>query len=401
MDSIAANGVRFELAYCTSPVCGPSRSSLLTGRMPHETGVNVNMQKGKPGIPTMGEIFGGAGYTTAWAGAWGRLDGDLPGFKDLSPDRHSPMWESWLGNQLDSLIADQAIGFLQREHDRPFLLAVSLVNPHDITWWVRRKPVHCLNVDKFPPLPENFDVDPSEPELIQWCRERTEYGEENLYTKDWDADQWQAYLNTYYRMVERADREIGRILQVLRERGLENDTIIVFTSDHGEGMAAHRWVAKLALWENPVSVPLIVSWPGVTPTGVVDGTHLVSGVDILPTLCDYAQVSLQAPCTGISLRPWIENPTTPGRPFVVCEFTADRKDLSKQGRMLRTARYKYVAYSGVQPSEMLFDMETDPGETRNMVHDSASTQTLAHHRRLLCEWTENTNDDFRSWKTII
>lgn len=94
MDSIAANSVRFELDYCTSPVCGPSRSSLLTGRMPHETGVNVNMQKEKPGIPTMGKIFGDAGYTTAWAGAWGRLDGDLPGFKDLSPDRHCPMWKS-------------------------------------------------------------------------------------------------------------------------------------------------------------------------------------------------------------------------------------------------------------------------------------------------------------------
>jgi len=62
----------------------------------------------------MGKIFGDAGYTTAWAGAWGRLDGDLPGFKDLSPDRHSPMWKSWLGDQLDSLIADQAIEFIQR-----------------------------------------------------------------------------------------------------------------------------------------------------------------------------------------------------------------------------------------------------------------------------------------------
>ena len=154
-----------------------------------------------------------------------------------------------------------------------------MVNPHDITWWVRRKPVRYLNVDEFPPLPDNFKIDPSESELIQWCRERTEYGEENLYTKDWDADQWRAYLNTYYRLVERADHEIGR--------------------------------------------------------------------------------------------------------------------------MLRTARYKYVAYRGRQPSEMLFDMETDPGETKNMVHDSTSRQTLAHHRRLLCKWTEKMNDNFQSWKIGI
>ena len=91
-----------------------------------------------------------------------------------------------------------------------------MVNPHDIAWWVRREPVRYLNVDEFPLLPDNFNIDPSEPELIQWCRERTEYGEENLYTKDWDADQWRTYLNTYYRLVERADHEIGRMLRTAR-----------------------------------------------------------------------------------------------------------------------------------------------------------------------------------------
>ena len=393
MDSIATQGVRFELSYCTSPVCGPSRSSLLTGLMPHETGVNVNMQKQKPGIPTMGGIFGDAGYATAWAGAWGRLDDGISGFEDLTRDRRSPKWSGWVGEQLDGAIADQAIEFLRRPHERPFLLGVSLVNPHDICWWVRRKPVEHPNVDAFPPLPANFGVDPEEPGLVQWCRGRPTYGEENQYTRDWDANQWRAYLHEYYRLIQLADGEVGRILQVLRECGLEENTLIVFTSDHGEGMAAHRWISKLILWENPVSVPLIVSWKGVTPPGVVNRTHLASGTDVLPTLCDYAQVTAPQ-CTGISLRPCIEDPATAGREYLVCELGADRDDLSKKGRMVRTARYKYMAFSEGSNPELLFDMETDPGETRNLAHDPGIRQELTNHRRRLDEWIARTDDAF-------
>lgn len=152
MDSIAANGVRFELAYYLARLRTVSEQPTDWSHATRDRG-QCQYAKGKPGIPTMGEIFGDAGYTAAWAGAWGRLDGDLLEFKDLSPDRHSPMWKSRLGGQLDSLIADQAIEFIQRKHDRPFLLGVSLVNPHDITWWVRRDPVRYLNVDEFPRYP--------------------------------------------------------------------------------------------------------------------------------------------------------------------------------------------------------------------------------------------------------
>ena len=93
-----------------------------------------------------------------------------------------------------------------------------------------------------PPLPDNFAVDPREPEFIQLCRQRTYYGQEGTHTFDWDEEQWRNYLAAYNRFTEDVDVLIGRILGALRDGGLEKDTLVLFTSDHGEGMAAHRWV---------------------------------------------------------------------------------------------------------------------------------------------------------------
>jgi arylsulfatase A-like enzyme len=398
MDSIAANGVRFENSYCTSPVCGPSRSSLVTGRMPHETGVIYNGQSIKPGISNVGEILRQAGYETAWAGKWHLpasyprgQNATIPGFQYLAVPEGTKFQ---LGSQTDGPVADEAIKFLQRKHRKPFALGVSFHNPHDICWWVRQKPAKHLDAEKIPPLPENFDVAPNEPEFIQKCRERTYYGPEIQWTINWDTDQWRAYLHAYYRLTEEVDGVIGRVLTALREQGLEEDTLIVFTSDHGEGMAAHKWVVKLMFYEGPASVPLIVSWKGVTPSDVADKRHLVSGIDVLPTICDYAGVqSLQM--TGISLKPLIQDRNLHGREFVVSELAPDPKNRDMKGRMLRTHRYKYIAFSTGRNPEMLFDLETDPGETKNLAYGSTMKGGLERHRALLRHWMQQTHDDFK------
>ncbi len=397
MDSIAAAGVRFENSYCTSPVCGPSRSSLITGRMPHETGVNVNGQTPDPAMPNMGHIFRRAGYETAWAGKWhlpasyprgGKAA--IPGFEYLPIER-----PTGLGGQTDEPVADEAIKFLRRKHERPFLLSVSLHNPHDICAWTGRKPIDRPPIDQCPPLPDNFEVDPREPEFIQDCRRRTYYGPENQHTKNWDRDQWRRYLYAHYRFTEQVDKTIGRVLATLRQQGLAQNTLIVLTSDHGEGSAGHQWVVKLMLYEEPVTVPLVVSFPGHTPTGAVDRDHLVSGIDVVPTLCDYADVRPPENLTGTSLRPWIEDPKSPGREFVVSELQPFPKQPDRRGRMVRTDRYKYVAFSDGRDPEMLFDLKADPGETRNLARDTAMQAELKRHRDLLADWIKSTKDDFR------
>jgi len=396
MDSIAAHGVRFEKSYCTAPVCGPSRSSLVTSRMPHVTGVNVNGQTPDPSLPNMGRVFRDAGYATAWAGKWhlpkSYPQGPVPGFEYLPvPDGT----KFRLGAQTDAPVADEAIEFLRRRHERPFLLGVSLHNPHDICWSVREDPPAPIDERRLPPLPANFEIDPNEPEFIRVCRQRTKYGPEILYTKDWDETRWREYLYQYYRHAEEVDAEIGRILATLREQGLEDDTFIVFTSDHGEGAAAHHWVVKLMLYDEPATVPLVVSWKGVTPAGRVDRTHLVSGLDVLPTMCEYAGVRLRDDFEGTSLRPLIENPQLAGREFVVTELASDSQDLTKKGRMVRTRRYKYIAFSFGARREMLFDLVADPGEMKNLALGDSAQGELARHRALLRRWIAATGDDFQ------
>jgi len=391
MDALAASGVRFAQAYCAAPVCGPSRASLTTGRLPHETGVLVNDMTPDPTIANMGELFRQAGYYTAWSGRWHLPDHgpQLRGFECLH-DQEVALGRGTIG---DSHVTDVAIDFLQEQHEQPFFLGVSLCNPHDICGWIRNPSVPPSNDAGLPPLPPNFAIDPEESEFIGKCRRRTYYGDEGTHTWDWDELQWRTYLDAYYRFTEEVDVQIGRLLHTLRTTGLEDDTLVLFTSDHGEGMAAHRWVVKLMLYEEPTRVPFIVRWPGHIPAAVVDDHHLVSGLDVLPTLCDWAGVDYPE-VTGISLRPLVENPQQAGRPFLVSELCPDTEDLEMQARMLRTQRYKYLAFSEGQNPEMLFDLEEDPGETRNLALNANGQQELDRHRTLLQEWCIQTDDPF-------
>jgi len=390
MGALAQAGTLFRHSYCASPVCAPSRASLQTGRLPHETGVEWNGPGLPAHLPTLGEVLRPAGYETAWTGPWHIpeyfLNGDARGYRHLCPAGRG------LGTELDEFIVNQATQFLHEKHARPFFLGVSLLNPHDICYWIMQR--HPELLDRFsptgelPPLPENFAVDPAEPEFIQLCRQRDHYGNELQWTKTWDETDWRRYLAVYYRMVEHADASLGRILAAARQE----NTLVVFTSDHGEGCAAHRLVVKLMLYEEAATVPLIVSWPGRLPAGRVDETSLVSGIDIMPTLCDYAGVTPPAGLHGRSLR------TVADREFVVTELVPDTKRTELKGRLLRTRRFKYVVFSHGQRPEQLFDLEGDPGETRNLVTQPAFQDELHRHRSLLEQWAKQTADTFAASK---
>jgi arylsulfatase A-like enzyme len=110
-------------------------------------------------------------------------------------------------------------------------------------------------------------------------------------------------------MTEQVDWCIGRVLNALDDRGLRQNTLIVFTSDHGEGVAEHQLIVKLTPYDGAATVPMVWSWPGAIPEGAEDAVHPVSAIDIVPTLCDYAGVPCP-PVTGISLRPWISGDTS-------------------------------------------------------------------------------------------
>jgi len=403
MDRLAQRGVRFTQCYSTDPVCGPARGSLVTGRMPHEVGVIWNGDSPNPALPNMGHVFRQAGYETAWCGKWHLpesyvydFDG-IPGFDNVARPRETRNIYG-LGDLTDYLHAMDAVFLLRWELHKiglPWLFCVSLHNPHDICHWTRIPPKPHLNIDRYPPLPDNFAVPPDEPDVLTAIRSGMGAGtnQEIVRTTEWDDAHWRAYVEAYYHMTEQVDRAIGLILDALEEGGWADNTLVIFTSDHGDGCAAHHWAAKNSFYEEPMRVPLIISFPGKVPEGVVDEEHLVSGLDILPTMCDYAGV--EPPLVrGRSLRRIIEEPGAAWRDYLVGELTVGSREEPIRGRMVRTARHKYCVYSTGRKREQLFDMAADPGEMNDLSERTDMRDTVAEHRDMLREWLELTEDSF-------
>ena len=400
MDRLAARGVSFRKSYCAYPLCSPSRASLFTSRMPHEVGVEANDASRIPAdMPTMGAVLRKAGYSTAYAGKWhipvvypgyakpGRAAAVIPGF-DVLPlaGRVAKFGKGpTCGLKVDVAVADAAVKFLagRKGNAKPFALVASILNPHDICGLPRNKAEFARLVhpgDPLPPLPKNFKASDDEPSVLQRSRQ-----------KSWTEQQWRAYRGVYFRLVEAADTHIGQIMEALEKSGHADDTIVIFTSDHGEMNGSHQQKVKVKFYEEAAAVPLIVCVPGVTDKARVDKTHLVSGLDIMPTLCDYAGVKAPASLRGRSLRPLIDGKAVAWRDCVFSELVAG----GTPARMVRSARYKYIVYAAGQDREQLFDLDADPGETKNLVADASHARILEEHRRMLKQWCEETNDAFK------
>ncbi|MEX0883963.1 MAG: sulfatase-like hydrolase/transferase, partial [Cyclobacteriaceae bacterium] len=236
--------------------------------------------------------------------------------------------EAWdLGEDTDGPIADAAVNYIHDfDGEAPFLLAVSLHNPHDICHVPRRPDEYAKanELDSLPPLPPNFEIAEDEPEFLAEKRLMDHYGDELLLTKDYTAEDWRAYLYHYYRFTEMVDKEIGKIMVALKSKGLDENTIVVLTSEHGDGAAAHRWAAKLSLYEEASTVPFIIRWKGRVPSENINRKQLVSGIDLAPTLMDYAEIESSTQFTGKSLRPILEDPRKELREYLVVQLADDK-----------------------------------------------------------------------------
>jgi arylsulfatase A-like enzyme len=169
---------------------------------------------------------------------------------------------------------------------------------------------------------------------------------------------------------------------------LSANTVVVFTSDHGEMMGSHQLLSKQRLYEESAAVPLIIAPPGAKKG--LDKEHLVSGLDILPTVLDYASIAAPTSVQGLSLKPLVEGKSAPWRKFVASETSADG-----EARMIRTARYKFIVFATGDDREQFFDLEQDPGELKNLIADSALAGEVARHRGLLEQWMNDTKDTFK------
>jgi arylsulfatase A-like enzyme len=411
IDSIAANGMRFTRAYCANPLCVPSRSSMFTGRYPHEHGRQTNQTK--PSLdpmefPNMGMVLRQAGYVTGYCGKWHL---PFPG-KGKPADQSGFDFTSHLGGGgNDPQIAAPSIEFLRQNRDKPFLLVCSFMNPHNICQYGRSERLPDGDVGK----PSSLEQCPSAPANLEKAQHQSDIMETLWQSRlravrgrdkkkmfapldTWKADDWRRYRWAYYRMVELVDREVGKILAALREKGLEKNTVIIFTSDHGDGIGAHRWAQKNMFYDEVARIPLLVSQKGKTKTGTTDSLAN-NGIDLLPTVCDYAGAELPTKCRGISLRPLAEGKSSKHqRNYVVSSthFVQDKlangDSINLQGRMVRTDRYKYYIFDQGKQPEMLIDMQNDPGEMVNQATNPAFREILVRHRAYLREYAAETGD---------
>ena len=265
-------------------------------------------------------------------------------------------------------------------------MVASFLQPHDICEWLRLntempdKLRYPELADELPGLPDNFEYDTNEPAAIKNKRRGNEGTKGN-----WTPAHWRYYRWSYYRHIEFVDAEIGRVFSALEDFGYINDTLVILTSDHGEGLAHHQMTRKNTLYDEAAKVPLIISLPGRIAADRTDTTHLVSGLDIVPTICDYASVKSPPRMCGRSLRAILESSSAPWRDYVVSEVS------SNTGRMVRTAGYKYITYKD-DPVDQLFDMVKDPGEKKNLASLAEYASIVNRHKDLLRQWQGQLED---------
>ncbi|MDA1143059.1 MAG: sulfatase-like hydrolase/transferase [Planctomycetota bacterium] len=390
VDRLAESGVCFENAYCAFPLCTPSRASLFSGFMPHEIGV---MQNGNP-IPEelrdqeMGNLFNAAGYDCGYAGKWHVPEGSITeehGFRKLHD----------FG---DIGLAGACIEFLKEEREQPFLLVASYDNPHNICEWARQQNLPYGNIprvplDECPNLPANFAVQPFAPDALEFEKS---FNHEIHPTQHYTDEDWRHFRHAYFRLTEKVDAEIGRILDQVREQNLEENTLIIFTSDHGDGHGSHHWNQKSSLYEESIRIPFIVSFKGVTAADRKESGFVSNGLDILPTMCDYAGIEIPENLRGRSVRKLAEGHADNWREEVFVETSFPKPAYrGTQGRAVRTERFKYSVYSMGRYREQLIDMENDPGEMVNLAVESRYRGILQDHRDRLSRWCGETGDSFK------
>ncbi len=397
LDRLAARGTFFSRAYTPNPLCMPARNSIFTGRYPHETGITDNTKTtlDASAFVTMGTYFRQAGYQTAYFGKWHLA------YDEAATQTHG--FETLKTGHIDAENAALATTFLARKHDQPFLLVVSFLNPHNVCELARDQPLNNgpigepPSTEKLPPAPPNLAPPRNEPDTLAQIRAGY-HANPQFPVGNFNPQMWQALRWGYYRLIEKVDAEIGKVLDALKAAGLEENTLIVFTADHGECAGAHGFNQKTVFNEESARVPFIVSAPGQR-TGRVSEKFTNTGLDILPTMLDFASLPRPEKLPGVSLRPLaLGQPVTSWRDDVVVQnnmsqtFPVAGNVPTTEGRMIRADRYKYCVYVHGHYRESLVDLEKDPGEMNNLARDPAHRETLLAMRERLRKWGVETRD---------
>jgi len=394
IDRLAAESVVFENAVVATPVCTPSRHAFITGRWPHAIGVTRLHSELPLGAPTLATLFQNAGYATAAIGKmhWyrDRLGSEAFGFERIVDRKEwerglseaeratwqarKASWSRWRTSfgdrfniageplaiaperQLASFLVDETLRFIDDAKGRPFLAVSSFYEPHAPFTFPESFADRVLPEDITPP---SFDVAAaiaSVPGLAaKYATEAKRYGPIS-------EDQIRAMTASYLRSVAWVDDRIGELLAGLEERGLTDETVVVFWSDHGYLLGEHGLISKRLPFDEALRAPLFVRAPGWKPRREAG---LAQSIDLFPTLCELAAIDPPGSLAGRSLT------STVPRDEVFSEQIGDWASV-------RTTRWKLVLGASRRSGlDQLYDLVADPNENENLVADPANASTVA------------------------
>ena len=406
LDQLAAEGVWFEHAFTPIPTCCPARQSLLSGEWPDRHGGLWNYDNFLPvrpfDRPTWSEALRKSGYRTAYVGKWHvheSLDPTAFGYERYTPLADYRTWREaqglpdeetpgprWHGGRDPVLpeqarpawIADQAIAEMQRfaaEHPgRPWHLRLEFEEPH------------------LPNLPTQPFLDRYDPAAIEpWANFPDPFVDKPYIQRQmpvtwkidgWTWNDWRPLVHRYRAAVTEVDAAIGRVLAALEAMGLDGNTLVVYTSDHGDACGSHGMLDKHGtMYDEVVRVPLCVRWPGVTPAAHRTDAFTTHFLDLAATMYEAAGLAVPEHVQGRSLAPLLRGePPAEDQDAAFSVYNGQQFGLFVQ-RMVRTARWKYVW--NMTDVDELYDLAADPAELHNRIADPAAADALADLRHRL------------------
>ena len=427
MDRLAAEGLTFDAAYTPCGLCSPVRCSLLSGVYPHGHRVLTNVSLHpiraslEPEDDRLTPALKAAGYQLGAVGKWHVNDKKTPldfGFDDYVSLGDYTSWRRAQGlpipeamsdytvqrAELDPVpveqsqpawLCDRGIELLQRYAGRkaPFFLRIDFHGPHFPN--VVPEPFKSMyDPAGIPPWPNAADTLDGKP-AVQRIKQRHWQTE----GKDWAW--WQPLIATYLGEISLIDQEVGRVLDRLEALGLAEDTLVVWTTDHGDTIGAHGICNKdYTMYDEIYRVPMLARWPGVIAPGSRSGAVVHHFLDLFATFRDVAGAGPAEGTHGRSLAPLMQGeappPSWPEEAF--CQFHGSHMGLYSM-RLLRTPRFAYIYHTN--DIDELYDHETDPHELRNLAQDLRMTEVLAGLKRRMVHWMAATNDHLHNEWTVL
>lgn len=400
IDRIAREGANFKNAFCTTPLCSPSRASFLTGLYAHSNGIIDNTARNEQShqLKTFPWMLHESGYETAFLGKWhmGNDDSPRPGFdfwvsmkgqgEALDPQLNIDGKQEQVKGYVTDILTDYSLKFIAKKRSAPFLLYLSHKALHPNI--VQRNDGSIANIGEggfvpadrhkgmyresvFNRRPNNGVSPTDKPALMRKIGDLPPLGKETVTTEQTIRDRSE--------MLMAVDESLGKIMEVLEKAGELDNTIVVFASDHGYWYGEHGLNDERRLaYEEGIRIPLLIRYPKKITAGFTSDEMILS-IDLAPTLLQFAGLKPDEKMEGISLLPLFNGSNTSWRKSLLVEYYSDTvfPRIDKMGyKAVRTERYKYIQYQDLKEMDELYDLKSDPYELNNLINKVESKALL-------------------------